>query len=487
MRLHIVRIIRLGIFIIFLTLPSTSFPAQGPAQGKKDTVGTVSELIEEGQFKKAIEQLIVTIRNDPENPDLYFWIGIAYYKTGRNQEAEESFHAALKLNPADARIHYNLGALYFREKKWDQAIASFLHAANLAPDWKAHSYLNIGLIYYKEGREGEAIDWFQKTLQKNPASPTEQMAREMLNLLSPMKQLAKKGTWNVQVSMGREFDTNVFLTSAEQVATGKEDWATAGSFYLNYRLPIHENLFFLSPGYYLSVRWYDSEGRGYNYLLQDLLLTLDSPVLRIHPRLGYSYIYTNLGDKPFLELNKFSFSSQIFKSGENLIRLDGNFSIDNALDQGYNYLSGNEWKIGISDTASIYKNRGYIYLALAISRISLSDFKSPAQFSSYSYDAIEPSIQTQFPLVERFHVKGLFSYQRRSYHDEDVWATGRKKRRDERYTAALSLLRLVFKHLEAELKYWTQVNQSNIGDDTGDYADRDYRKGIYSLSLKATF
>jgi tetratricopeptide (TPR) repeat protein len=242
LRLHIVRIIWLGIFIIFLTLPSTSFPAQGPEQGTKDTVGTVSELIEEGQFKKAIEQLIVAIRNDPENPDLYLFLGIAYYKTGRDQEAEESFHAALKLNPADARIHYNLGALYFREKKWDQAIASFLEAANLAPDWKAYSYLNIGLIYYKQGRDGEAIDWFQKTLQENPSATTEQMAREILNLLGSMKQPVKKGAWNVQVSMGREFDTNVFLTSAEQVATGKEDWATAGSFYLNYRLPIHDSL-----------------------------------------------------------------------------------------------------------------------------------------------------------------------------------------------------------------------------------------------------
>ncbi|MBI5756321.1 MAG: tetratricopeptide repeat protein [Nitrospirae bacterium] len=444
-------------------------------------------MIEEGQFKKAIEQLTVAIRNDPENPDLYLWIGIAYYKTGRDQEAEESFHAALKLKPVDARIHYNRGALYFREKKWDQAITSFLQAANLAPDWKAHSYLNIGLIYYKQGRDEEAISWFQKTLQENPAAPTQQMALEMIDLLSTMKQPVKNGTWNVQVSMGREFDTNVFLTSAEQVATRKEDWATAGTFYLNYRLPIYENLFFLSPGYYLSGRWYDSEGLDYNYLLHDLLLFIESPSLGIHPRLGYSYIYTHLGNRPFLEIHQFSFNSQIFRFGNHVIKLDGIFSIDNARDQGYNYLSGNEWKIGLSDTTSLYKNLGYIYLALVISRINLSDFRSPAQFSSYSYDAIEPSIQTQFPLLERVQVKGLFSYQHRSYHDEDIWSTGRKKRRDERFTAGLSVLRPVFKYLEAEIKYWVQITQSNIGDDPGDYADRDYRKGIYSLSLKAAF
>jgi len=483
LRLNITWIICLGIIFICLTLPSISYPAEGD----KDTIATVSRWIEEGQFKKAIEQLIVAIRKDPENPDLYFWVGIAYYKTGRNQEAEESFQSALKLNPADARIHYNLGALYFQEKKWDQAIASFLKAANLAPDWKAQSYLNVGLIYYKEGRKEKAVEWFQRTLQENPAATTKQMALDMLNLLSPTKSPAKKGAWNVQASMGREFDTNVFTTSAEQTATGKEDWATAGTFYLNYRLPIHKNLFFLSPGYYLSGRWYDSEGRDYNYLLQDILLTLDSPALGIHPRLGYSYIYTHLGNKPFLELHQISFSSQILRTRKNALRLDGHYSIDNALDQGYNYLSGNEWKIGLSDTSFFYDNRGYFNFVLAIARINLTDIQFGNQFFSYSYDAIEPSIQTQFPIVKRLQIKGSFSYQRRSYHDEDIWATGRKKRRDGRYTAALSVSRPIFRHLDAEAKYWTQINQSNIGNDPGDYVDRDYKKDVYSLSLKATF
>lgn len=204
-------------------------------------------MLEEGQFEKAIEHLTLAIRNDPGNPDLYFWIGIAYYKTGRDQKAEESFRAALKLNPRDARIHYNLGAVYFQEKKWEQAITSFLHAANLAPDWKAQSYLNAGLIYYKQGMAEKAIEWFQKTLHENPPATTERMVRDMLNLLSLMKRPVKKGAWNVQASIARELDTNVFLISTEQVATGKEDWATAGSFYLNYRFPIHENLFFSRP------------------------------------------------------------------------------------------------------------------------------------------------------------------------------------------------------------------------------------------------
>lgn len=473
----------LSISLISLTLPSTSFPAQE----KNDTIGTASRLIEEGQSEKAIEYLTIAIRNDPGNAGLYFWIGIAYYKTGEDQKAEESFNAALKIDPTDPRIHYNLGALYFREKKWDHAIMSFLNAANLAPDWKAHSYLNIGLIYYKKGLGEKAIDWFQKTLRENPPAATEQMARYMLNLLSPMKKHAKRGIWNTQTSMAREFDTNVFLSSAEQVATGKEDWATVGSFYLNYQLPVHGNIFILSPGYYLFGRWYDLEGRDYNYLLHDLILTLESPAMKIHPRLGYSYMNTRLGNRPFLEVHQISFTSQILKSQKNVTRLGGTYSIDNALNRDYNYLSGDEWKIGLTNTTPIYGNKGYIYLSLAILRSNLSDFKAPAQFSSYSYEAIEPSIQIQFPLVERFNGRGLFTYQHRSYLDVDTWSTGRKKRRDEIFTAGFSVLRPLFKYLETEFKYWTRINLSNIGDDPADYADRDYQKGIYSLSLKATF
>jgi len=492
-----VGIIRCSLIILIL-LPVLSLPSQA-AQIEKDPVTQASKLIDQRRFKEAIELLEKALVSTPDNPDFHFWLGVAYFRNGNHLEAEREFKTVTILDPSQARAHYNLGAVYFRQQKWDQAVDAFLKAAEIDPSQRAHLYLNIGLSYYKQGAANDAVIWFQMALQENPAPPTERMARVMLNLINPEKGSTGQSKWTAQATVGKEYDTNVFLTPAEEeLLTIEKDWAAIGSVNLGYSIPVGRTLR-LNPAYYFFGRWYDSESTN-NYHLHELRLSLEVPKYTIRPRLSYSYLYTLLDNDPFLSYHRISVNSQILQIGKHYFGINGLWSRDEDLDSEFDYLSGTEWNIGISEISYFSKNRGYVRSTLSYSRFNLEDLQDDpnaprlaCEFCSYSYNALEPAVLVLTPLIEKFKAKGLFQYQYRVYHDEDTWMdqdqslTLMKRRRDHRFTFSASLLRPLSKHLEVELKYWGQINRSSLGDDLNDYVDRDHRKSIYTLNLNLSF
>lgn len=64
-----------------------------------------------------------------------------------------------------ARMHYNLGVFYNKQKQYTRAVAEFEKALELAPD-DAYSYFNLGYLYaeYVVNRP-KAIQYFKKYLQ----------------------------------------------------------------------------------------------------------------------------------------------------------------------------------------------------------------------------------------------------------------------------------------------------------------------------------
>ena len=63
----------------------------------------------------------------------YYNLGNAYIRIGKAQEAEESFRAAVQLEPTLISAHYGLGLALWREGKSDQAKEAFRTARDLDP------------------------------------------------------------------------------------------------------------------------------------------------------------------------------------------------------------------------------------------------------------------------------------------------------------------------------------------------------------------
>jgi Flp pilus assembly protein TadD len=74
---------------------------------------------------------------------------------------------ALELRPAYPEALNNLGILYLRTQRRDQAVASFEESIRVAPDFD-QSYLNLARVYAIEDHPDKARDVLQELLKRHP-------------------------------------------------------------------------------------------------------------------------------------------------------------------------------------------------------------------------------------------------------------------------------------------------------------------------------
>jgi hypothetical protein len=317
----------------------------------------------------------------------------------------------------------------------------------------------------------------------------------MLNLLPPptTARIERKGT--VQAAGGRQYETNVFLAAAEEAPAAKmrADWATIFSARLGHDVPIGSRAT-LSPLYRFWGRWYDTEDEM-NYQVHELRVGLGATRVVGRPTLSYAYLYTLLRNNAFFAYHRIAGSSYLFHLKRYYVGIHGSWELGNSLDPQYAYLEGPKWTIGLSETHSFLGQRGYVRSGIAYTgnhaRNADLDPRFACEFCSYSYRALEPSLQYRSPLLGRSNVQGSLQYQHRIYDQEDRWritasSFGTKRRRDQRATGSVSVQYPVTNSIDVELTYSTEINRSNLGDDSTDYVDHDYRKQTYAINLSLT-
>ncbi len=85
--------------------------------------------------------------------------------SGRYPEAEAAFVDLCKLEPNVAEVHANLGAIYFQEAKFDQAVLELRKALSLKPALARASTL-LALSLSELGQYTEALTGLQKAFQQ---------------------------------------------------------------------------------------------------------------------------------------------------------------------------------------------------------------------------------------------------------------------------------------------------------------------------------
>jgi hypothetical protein len=93
-------------------------------------------------------------------------------KTARNAQLREQVNAAqTQAQSASAKDtagkHLNQGASYFREQRYQQALDEYLLAAKLDPS-SATAANNVGFVYHKLKKMDDAVKWLEKTIKIDP-------------------------------------------------------------------------------------------------------------------------------------------------------------------------------------------------------------------------------------------------------------------------------------------------------------------------------
>ncbi|MHB9154114.1 MAG: tetratricopeptide repeat protein [Endomicrobiales bacterium] len=106
---------------------------------------------------EAVKQLKKVVKLEPNNPNSYYLLGLAYFDLKKYRPAEENFRKALERKPDMEEVYFHLGVLYDQWGKFDRAVPELEKAIELNPRYsQALNYL--GYSYADRNRELEEAE-----------------------------------------------------------------------------------------------------------------------------------------------------------------------------------------------------------------------------------------------------------------------------------------------------------------------------------------
>lgn len=94
---------------------------------------------------KAIEKYEQSIELNPNNPDVYNWLSIAYQEKGNLKESNEAFKKMYAVDPLSPLSIYNRASVHFYEGEYDDALALFQKNIDDNPEF-ALTYAGLSVL-----------------------------------------------------------------------------------------------------------------------------------------------------------------------------------------------------------------------------------------------------------------------------------------------------------------------------------------------------
>ncbi|KAK2788188.1 glucose repression mediator protein [Emmonsiellopsis sp. PD_33] len=130
------------------------------------------------QFQKAIEYLQSILKLDPSSGESWGSLGHCYLMIDNLQEAYTSYQQALYhlRDPQEPKLWYGIGILYDRYGSLDHAEEAFSQVMRMQPDFeKANEiYFRLGIIYKQQQKFNQSLECFKYIVTDPPRPLTEE-------------------------------------------------------------------------------------------------------------------------------------------------------------------------------------------------------------------------------------------------------------------------------------------------------------------------
>ena len=134
-----------------------------------DALRRALNLEKEGDVAGYLRYCREALRLDPYLPAAHYNLGLALYRQGRIDEAEQRWIRASAIEPDHAEAHYNLGALYYSRGQLDAALDRFERAVDAHPTM-ATAHNALGIVAEASGDLGRARHHYGVALRLSPDS-----------------------------------------------------------------------------------------------------------------------------------------------------------------------------------------------------------------------------------------------------------------------------------------------------------------------------
>jgi tetratricopeptide (TPR) repeat protein len=147
------------------------------------------KLAGEDKLDEAIQTFQKLIELKPGFVEAHLNIGILYFRQKKDDDAEKALLKAHELKPDEAKINQILAEVYYEKArtliqsdKTDEALEKLKQAFSLNPN---HTYVNylMGVLFARKEMKEEAVKHFEMFLQLEPNSPYAEKVKEILKSL----------------------------------------------------------------------------------------------------------------------------------------------------------------------------------------------------------------------------------------------------------------------------------------------------------------
>ena len=166
-----------GRFLLLLLLPlclSLTACAMSEASKKQASYHYQMGLsyMGENNITGALVELTEAEKLDPDDPELQFNLGKAYFLKGRYDIAEHKFLRALSLKPTFSEACYNLGLTYLQMRRWDDAAFRFKAVTeDIFYQNQDMAAINLGIAYLGKEDYPKALATLRSAANSFPRNP----------------------------------------------------------------------------------------------------------------------------------------------------------------------------------------------------------------------------------------------------------------------------------------------------------------------------
>jgi tetratricopeptide (TPR) repeat protein len=116
---------------------------------------------------RGIDLLGEAVSKWPAAAELHFQLGHLFYRQGRLEQAVASWQRTVELDPSFQQAHLELGIAHEDGGRFEQALEAYHRAIRIDPDYTLARY-NLGMLYTRLGRLPEAVQQFQEVIATDP-------------------------------------------------------------------------------------------------------------------------------------------------------------------------------------------------------------------------------------------------------------------------------------------------------------------------------
>ncbi|MGH9769424.1 MAG: tetratricopeptide repeat protein [Blastocatellia bacterium] len=146
----------------------------------------IDEFIGATRSRQAFKQNLEAATLNPADASAHYQLGLIYQKRGELDAAAGSFRRAIEIDQREVDAHYQLGRIARQQRRLNEAVQHFERVVQLDPTHSQHEiWRETGLVYYDAGQYPDALQMFDKFLDKRPSDAEARYWRGMtLNNLS---------------------------------------------------------------------------------------------------------------------------------------------------------------------------------------------------------------------------------------------------------------------------------------------------------------